>query len=433
MYPGHEEWNYFAKRQKGKVAHAIFYFPRIPAGVKAIGWHYDGGWADESAPSDKYRCPKFEVNPIELKHNVNPTPQTGWSERKLKEYWSEHRPAPMEGIFNFLSTSNSVYWGNSRHRLAVKKDGDQYQVIYLHGSNETIWSEGELKGIFSPTTSKGIYKVDKWYIDNKMLSSGDLYIEYDARKMTIYDNVAYVETHFMKLYPAYDVDESDVSPLYPKNPPATTQDTTKVKGNGSGFFVSSNIIATNYHVVNGAKRIDVVLSTENKVETYKAKVLCVDKVNDLALIQIDDTKFSPHLSLPYNILKTAVDVGSSIYTMGYPMASIMGQEIKITDGIISSKTGYDGDVVTYQISAPIQPGNSGGPMFSKKGDLIGITSSGIPGADNVGYAIKSGYLYNLMDAAPITIKNISRGQASGKDLPEQIKLFTPYVALILIY
>lgn len=433
MYPGHFMWNYFKGMQKNKVAHAIFYFPRVPAGVSVIGWHFDGGWADESAPSDKYHTPCFEVKRIAIVNNGNSTPQTGWSERKLKEYWSEHRLAPMEGIFDFLSITNSVYWGNVHHRLAIKKDGEQYQLIYLHGSNENVWNEGELKAVFSPTTSKGIYKVDKWFLENKMLATSDLYIEYNARKMTVYDNTAHVETQFMKLFPAYDVDESDISPLYPQGPPPTAKDTATLKGNGSGFFVSSDILATNYHVVDGANRIDIVISTSSRVETYRAKVLCVDKVNDLALIQIDDNRFSPLLTLPYNIPARSVDVGTSIYTMGYPMADIMGQEIKITDGIISSKTGYNGDVVTYQISAPIHPGNSGGPMFTKGGDLIGITSSGIPGAENVGYAIKSGYLQNLIDAAPIKIKDISHSQASGMDLPEQVKLFTPYVALILIY
>ena len=433
MYPGHYEWNYFRKRQKGRVAHAVFYFPRVPAGVTAIGWHFDGGWADESAPSDKYRSPNFEVKRIEIKSNTNPTPHTGWTERTLKAYWAEHRPAPMEGIFNFISTSNVQYWGNVRHRLAVKKDGESYQIIYLHGSNETVWKEGELKGVFSPTTTKGIYKVDEWFLDNKTPSTADFYLEYNARRMTLYDALSYVETHFMKLYPAYDVEESDISPLYPAQPPTAPKDTVKLKGNGSGFFVSSDVLATNYHVVNGANKIEVVISASDKVATYQAKVLCADKVNDLALIQINDPKFSPLLTLPYSIASASVDVGTSIYTMGYPMATIMGQEIKITDGIISSKTGYEGDVVTYQISAPIQPGSSGGPMFGKDGSLIGVTSSGIPDANNVGYAIKSAYLNNLIDAAPIKIQNIGRRQGAGRDLPEQVKLFTPYVALILIY
>ena len=76
----------------------------------------------------------------------------------------------------------------------------------------------------------------------------------------------------------------------------------------------------------------------------------------------------------------------------------MGDEIKLTTGIISSKTGFQGDVSLYQISAPIQPGNSGGPLFDKKGNIIGVVNAKHAGAENVGYAIKSSYLRNLIES-----------------------------------
>ena len=127
------------------------------------------------------------------------------------------------------------------------------------------------------------------------------------------------------------------------------------------------------------------------------------------------------------------DVGTSVFAMGYPLSSVMGKEVKITDGIISSKTGYEDDVATYQISAPIQPGNSGGALFDKKGNLVGITNAGITSADNVGYAIKSSYLLNLIDSAPITIELPKGEDLAHKELTDIIKLYTPYVALIKVY
>lgn len=106
---------------------------------------------------------------------------------------------------------------------------------------------------------------------------------------------------------------------------------------------------------------------------------------------------------PYAVKTPILDVGTSVFALGYPMSDILGEEIKVTDGIISSKTGYQGDVVTYQISVPIQPGNSGGPLFDKNGNLVGITNAGVPDAQNVGYAIKVSYLKNLLDSAPTPI------------------------------
>jgi S1-C subfamily serine protease len=150
-------------------------------------------------------------------------------------------------------------------------------------------------------------------------------------------------------------------------------------------------------------------------------------------LKIDDTTFTNLPALPYAVKSTILDVGTSVFALGYPMSNTLGEELKVTDGIISSKTGYQGDIVTYQISAPIQPGNSGGPMFDKEGNLVGITSAGIPGAENVGYSIKSSYLYQLMDAAPITIEDIADKSPKQNTFTELIKEFAPYVVMILIY
>jgi S1-C subfamily serine protease len=112
--------------------------------------------------------------------------------------------------------------------------------------------------------------------------------------------------------------------------------------------------------------------------------------------------------------------------------SVMGDEVKFTDGKISSKTGFQGDITTYQISVPVQPGNSGGPLFDYDGNIIGIVSAKIMAADNVSYAIKSSYLRNLLDVLPESI-NIPNDQAlSSITLTEKIKLLSDYVVLIKI-
>ena len=422
-------WNYFMNKNKGKVAHATFYFPRVPAGITNIKWHFHGGIGHSDFKKRNYQCPSFVVNTLEVPQNKNTTPQTPYTEEKLRKLWDNSPAAPIEGIYNFISTSNPQYWGSNRHRLAVVKEKDTYKIIYLDGSNKAVWKEGELKGTFTATTTAGLYKVNSWYMDNKMPSKADFYIEYHDKKITLYDTKNYVETIFMKLYPENDIDFSMVEHEKKKE----EKQPKELKGNGSGFFVGKNIIATNNHVVEGANEIRVQIQTASDIKTYSTKILCVDKINDLALLLIDDQEFQHLSTLPYNIYQRAIDVGSSIFTMGYPMAQTMGTEIKVTDGIISSKTGYEGQISSYQISAPIQPGNSGGPMFDKEGNLVGITSAGIIGADNVGYAIKSSYLYQLIDAAPIDIKDITDKSPKQSDFTELIKEFAPYVAMILIY
>jgi S1-C subfamily serine protease len=137
---------------------------------------------------------------------------------------------------------------------------------------------------------------------------------------------------------------------------------------------------------------------------YKAKTIVFDEKNDIAIIKIDDENFLGTANIPYVFNTKSQSVGKKVFTLGYPMTRIMGNEIKFTDGSISSKSGFSGDVTKYQISVPIQPGNSGGPLFDYKGNLIGITSGGLNrellNTENVNYAIKSVFLDNLIHNLP---------------------------------
>lgn len=210
------------------------------------------------------------------------------------------------------------------------------------------------------------------------------------------------------------------------------------KGNGSGFFLNSNgYIATNYHVVEGTTALQANFTRNGKTESYPASVVVTDPQNDLAIIKIDDKSFSGSAPLPYGLMTRTKDTGSEVFAMGYPMADVMGSEVKFTDGKISSKSGIGGDVRVYQISVPIQPGNSGGPLFDMDGNVVGITSSGLNRdyfkSENVNYAIKASYLKNLMEACPeeIILEEKTDIHTSSATLTERIKQYEDYVVLIL--
>jgi S1-C subfamily serine protease len=121
-------------------------------------------------------------------------------------------------------------------------------------------------------------------------------------------------------------------------------------------------------------------------------------------------------------------VGTSVFTLGYPLAQALGKEVKFTDGKISSKTGYQGDFCCYQISVPVQPGNSGGPLFDEVGGLIGVINAKVTNAENVSYAIKSSYLLNLLDAASIEIKEVDSSKlATSTDKVKELSKFTVFI------
>jgi len=108
----------------------------------------------------------------------------------------------------------------------------------------------------------------------------------------------------------------------------------------------------------------------------------------------------------------------------------MGDEIKLTNGIVSSRTGFQGDASSYQISAPVQPGNSGGPLFDNSGNLIGIINAKHTGAENASYAIKSGYLTSLMELLPNLPKPQTANLLTGKSLSQQVELVKKFIYII---
>lgn len=209
------------------------------------------------------------------------------------------------------------------------------------------------------------------------------------------------------------------------------------KGNGSGFFISTKgYIATNYHVIKDAETIQVEYFQKGIKYEYKAKVIVTDKQNDLAIIQINDSKFKNLPFIPYVFSSNIQDVGTDVFALGYPIASVMGTEIKFTDGIISARTGIKGDITVYQISVPIQPGNSGGPLFDSKGNLVGITSSALNkeyfNSENVNYAIKTTYLKNLIEVMPENITLPDYRAIFDMPLTEKIKLLSDYIPIIRV-
>ena len=128
-----------------------------------------------------------------------------------------------------------------------------------------------------------------------------------------------------------------------------------------------------------------------------------------------------------------MDVGGSVFTIGYPHAlSGMGKEAKFTDGKISSKTGYNGSINSFQTSIPVQPGNSGGPIFNDNGQLIAVINAKFKDGDNVSYGIKLNYVKNLIELLTEKADIPNNTTISTLSLEEKLKVLTNYVVLIKI-
>ena len=199
----------------------------------------------------------------------------------------------------------------------------------------------------------------------------------------------------------------------------------------TGFAISSNgLIITNHHVIDVATTIKVRGVNGDFSKVYNAKKIVDDKNNDLAIIKIEDQNFTTLGTIPFVINNKSSEVGTSVFALGYPLRATMGDEIKLTNGIVSSKSGFQGDITTYQVSVPVQPGNSGGPLFDNKGNLIGIINAKHLGAENVSYAIKSNYLLNLIDQMQIPPKLQAISSVATKSFTEQVKVLKKITYII---
>ena len=161
---------------------------------------------------------------------------------------------------------------------------------------------------------------------------------------------------------------------------------------GTCFLVSKKgYVVTNYHVISNSKTIQIKGVGGDFSTIYGADVVAVDVDNDLALLKFKNQNIAFE-EPPYCVAKTGGTQGAKAFVLGYPLAKSMGEEIKLTDGLISAKSGYKGSLSQYQFSAPIQPGNSGSPLFNESGEVIGVANAKLEGAEGAGYAIKSQYL-----------------------------------------
>ena len=163
-------------------------------------------------------------------------------------------------------------------------------------------------------------------------------------------------------------------------------------------------MVTNWHVVESAKSITVMTQGKNK---SAAVLLAKDADCDLAVLKVSS---GASYWLPVDRAVKKVRRGSEVLTVGFPQVSLQGLESKVTNGLISSLSGVANDPKFFQISVPIQPGNSGGPLVSREGSVVGVvsaklstqatlaTSSVVP--ENVNYAVKSSCLLDLLRTVP---------------------------------
>jgi len=230
------------------------------------------------------------------------------------------------------------------------------------------------------------------------------------------------------------IDNKEPTNLTIKSKQKDTITEPEVSGSGSAFIITNNgYIVTCYHVIKDASKI--VISTSNK--EYPAKLIRADKLNDIALLKIDGA-FSA-LSFAS---RNSVKMGSDVFTIGYPNPIMQGVNQKLTEGDINALTGYQDDIRLYQISVPVQSGNSGGALLNENGDVVGIIVSMLKAEvafkitgnmpQNVNYALKSTYAQALIDTVAEAIDSLQKPHRK-KAFGEVVERVKKSVVMVLAY
>jgi S1-C subfamily serine protease len=209
---------------------------------------------------------------------------------------------------------------------------------------------------------------------------------------------------------------------------------SNARDSGTGFFITDNgYLLTCRHVVANATRITV--GTRQGI--FPAELVQSDATSDIALLKVDGN----FASLP--LATNGMELGESVFTLGFPNPGVQGMQPKLTRGEISSLAGVRDDPGEYQISVPVQPGNSGGALVDEYGNVAGIVAARLSDeaalltsgmtAQDVNYAVKSSRVKALLETVPgLTVKLKSPRPPEDRKFEDVVQEAQDAAALVIV-
>jgi S1-C subfamily serine protease len=204
---------------------------------------------------------------------------------------------------------------------------------------------------------------------------------------------------------------------------------------GTGFVVSANgHIVTNNHVIDGC--VGDIKGNLTGEASMVLRVVSSDANNDLALLQAPSTATFKEFA---RIRDRSFHSGDSVVAIGFPYHGLLTSDFTVTTGIVCSLSGMRNDTRFLQISAPVQPGNSGGPLFDTTGQIVGVVTAKIPVLriaaatgnipENINFAIKTGALRDFLDNSVVPYQTAEpKGELKTTDIAGNARAYTMLIS-----
>jgi S1-C subfamily serine protease len=300
----------------------------------------------------------------------------------------------------------------------------EYDIVVL----SSLTNNDEYIGVVLKSTDPSLSVGDGLFTFNKTVQANLYFVSYQNKAGKTFENkTAQLDgavltmgvKSFVKMYPNNNENRkySEINPLF------------DWESSGSGVLINNEgYIVTNNHVAAGAKKIRIAF--QNDSTDYNAVIISQNEATDVAILKIQDDRFKSKVE-PVN-WETNFKLGQKVFTLGYPISNKMSNNVKVVDGIVSGENGVGGSPVYFQTTLPVWYGNSGGPCFNSKGEILGLATQILwdKGAkvDNVAYITKT---ENILSLGGDLIENESE-TTEDKGLEQLIEELIPYSVFIKV-
>lgn len=304
-------------------------------------------------------------------------------------------------------------------------------IVKLNGQSDLLYN--------GPTIVKGILTAELMDMDGKTLYSAEITRE---QPTAIISEDAYYKLYSNALRSFYTsmMKEHEKELLHhlnthqassPNLKALVANETLNLSSTGTGFFVNKNgNVITNDHVVSQCVAITVSVAGDS----YISRLVKTDRDRDIAILATD--YHTPTFAL-FNENTKGERLGENVLALGYPLYGVLSSSINLTTGNISSMLGVKDDENVYQITAPIQAGNSGGPVINQRGLVAGVVQSKLNAlelsrftgdlAQNVNFAIKSAKIKSFLSENKIRYHTRRYGDVQDRttvDLADEARAYT---------